>query len=152
MLARAPPGSTQVALVAFSEGRDSVDASADAIVGDEGCDSRKRSSGNCCTRLITLLTTLRSSDLEKTGAAEKERTHFDKAVGGITIPQVPDGEALAVGDLLHVYGEKGDGMFLGTLVGGVERVDVGVYRDWGAGGGEEIEEVAQRDTEGEDVP
>ena len=26
-------------------------------VGEDGADSRKRSSGSCCTRLITLLTT-----------------------------------------------------------------------------------------------
>ena len=58
MLARAPPGSIVVAAMELSEVSDSVEARADAIVGEEGAEERKRSYGNCCTRLITLLTTL----------------------------------------------------------------------------------------------
>ena len=57
MFARAPPGSTEEAASEGAELRESVDASADGMVGEDGADSRKRSSGSCCTRLITLLTT-----------------------------------------------------------------------------------------------
>ncbi len=57
MFARAPPGSIEGAASEGSELRDSVDVSADGMVGDDGADSRKRSSGSCWTRLITLLTT-----------------------------------------------------------------------------------------------
>ena len=55
ILARAPPDSTTT-LVVLSDVRDSVDPR-ETNVGDDGVDVRKRSSGNCCTRLITLLTT-----------------------------------------------------------------------------------------------
>ena len=145
MLARAPPGSTAVVAREGSDVRESVDASADASVGDDGADSKKRSSGSCWTRFMTLLTTCRTKTCRTERYEKSAGTHLDEAVGRITVPKIPDSEALTVGYLLDVHGKKSDSVLLCTLVGGVKRLDVGVYGNLGRGGGEDIEEVAQRD-------
>ena len=83
---------------------------------------------------------------------KREGTHLDKSVGGITIGNISDREALTVGDLLDCHGEEGNGVLLGTLVFGIESADVCVDGDWIGRGGEEVVKVAERDTEGKDIP
>ena len=94
---------------------------------------------------MTLLTTCRTKTCRTERYEKSAGTHLDEAVGRITVPKIPDSEALTVGYLLDVHGKKSDSVLLCTLVGGVKRLDVGVYGNLGRGGGEDIEEVAQRD-------
>ena len=152
MLARAPPGSTAVVAREGSDVRESVDASADASVGDDGADSKKRSSGSCWTRFMTLLTTCRTKTCRTERYEKSAGTHLDEAVGRITVPKIPDSEALTTGALLYIHGEQGNGMLLCAFVGGVEGLDVRVYRDGCGSRGKEIEEETQWHAEGEYVP
>ena len=153
MFARAPPGSIKDAARVLSDVRDSVDASADANAGEEGADSRKRSSGSCCTRLITLLTTLVAISFRNQTQSDWRDTHLDEAVRRVTVPEIPNRKSFTAGHLLNVNSKESDRVLLGTLVARVEGVDIGFDCDWGGGRlREEIVEVAQRNTEGEYVP
>lgn len=77
-------------------------------------------------------------------------TYLDEAVSRGAIPQVRYGESAAALDLTNTHSELSDGAFPDAVICGIEACSVdcdGLHR-----GRKEVEEVAERDTEGEAVP
>jgi hypothetical protein len=54
--------------------------------------------------------------------------------------------------LLYLYCEEGDGTFLGAFIVNIDRPRISVDVNWGDGGQEEVEKVAQGGSEGKTVP
>jgi hypothetical protein len=107
---------------------------------------------------VTVSTTC-ESECEKTG--KKPETDLDQTVGRVAVPEVGYGKELATGDVLgdlvcaNLHGEEGDGMLLCAVwivvvlvlvkLRVVDFVEALVV--W-----ELIEDVAERDAEGEEIP
>ena len=80
---------------------------------------------------------------------EETRTHLDETVRRATIPQVCHRKRATTLDLADAHGKLCDRSLARTLVGGVK--GGGVYVNWGDTR-DEIEEIAKRDAESEEVP
>src|ERR1700730_4509323 len=83
---------------------------------------------------------------------KRKNTHLDETVGRVAIPEVCNSKRLAPRDLAYLHGEEGDGPLFCAEVAGVDLCGVCVDSDLGGGGRQEVEDVAEGNAEGEEVP
>ena len=83
---------------------------------------------------------------------EEKARYLDKTVCGVPVVEVRHSKLLALPQLPYLHREEGDCSFLVLFVRHIELFGSGIdiYRRYWRG--QEVEEVAKRDTEGETVP